>query len=215
MLPFFRAKRASKSAESHRASRNRLRLEVEVLEDRLSPAIYIWAAQVPGADLWSDGSNWVDDAGNRYRVDQPPTSADTLRFTDRSLQSSMNDRLTQVARLEVTSAYTSRIIISLSPIVPVLVVNGGYMENGELAGPRVVINSSVNNPFEWRGGTISADVTIRQDAKLTICPPPIRSAHLDHAKLENFGIISFTSGVLNFRESQLYNYYIFEASEAV
>ena len=71
---------SSSSQKSKRSSarRQRGRLHLETLEQRLTPAVKTWTG-ASGIDiLWSDANNWVNQATSGH---QAPSSGDTLIFS--------------------------------------------------------------------------------------------------------------------------------------
>lgn len=77
-------------ASDHKKQFLRCRLEVEGLEERCTPARYIWSLPQGGANpFWSVPGNWRDPMGAAYA--QPPGPQDDVEFIANGLAGSIVD----------------------------------------------------------------------------------------------------------------------------
>ena len=122
--------------------KNKARLGVEVLEDRLAPATFRWNSGVLGGN-WSNAANWLDD-NNMQGV---PGAMDTVRFTNLNNTISTLDAGFQgtVQAIEL-EGYTATLTLARTLTVTTFKQDGGTIE-GDFS---ITVNGSGN----WVGGTL-------------------------------------------------------------
>jgi hypothetical protein len=132
----------------------RVRLTLECLEGRLTPASYGWNGPAGGA--WSQPNNWIDTA-----TGQPPQNApganDSVTFSGAQNTNSTAD-IQAVANMTVTAGYTS--IISLQAFMGTgrLYISGSLSVAGGTIRGLGTVNilqiSNATSTFSWSGGTL-------------------------------------------------------------
>lgn len=177
---------------------------IDLLEDRLAPALYIWNPQagtpVPNL-VWSRGDNWVDGAGTRYALNDAPQQVtmrdDTLRFTGASAVNSTDDVAganVAFARLEIAQQYTGTITLNNN-----LTVKDGYINGGTISANANELKIDSQADFAWNAGTLSNGwVATTQTTTVIVDPVSIgaTTATLQDCWFTNEGIMRLNTGTL-------------------
>jgi hypothetical protein len=189
------------------------RPQLEILEDRLAPAIYLWNAPINPmvTSKWSDSSNWLVN-GNMATL--APNALDTVRFTNKSVQDSQDDLIQPaINRIEVYANYKGEIFI-VNVVAPLpLNINGGFVAGGTLVNGRadpIIVNSTPANPFVWSGGILKGAFEVQAGRQLTINPGEdstiTLSRWISHGSLLNYGTVNFTSGKILLDQATVTNF---------
>jgi hypothetical protein len=187
------------------AARRQVRLTLEALESRLTPAVFLWN---PGSDInWSNKLNWYDQTTAK-QGDAMPGAPDTVMFegTVAGRSQNANCRATDIApivtTLTVDSGYKS-IIDLQSPTnlaAPSLTVTGmltfGGGAGATIAGGSNDFGSSLitaNGGMAWSGGTFdTTSVDTAQGTTSTVSAGSTKS--LTNTNLRNYGTMTWSGG---------------------